>query len=129
MRLTSIRFPDDLTLGNEYIAAVNFMDATRLLSVAKDFSQFPAGRSVSDGPRSGEEFCDKHLVPALHACEHVTVEMDGTMGYGSSWLEGAFARLVRHHRFTAAELRRRMTVQYVNDPSIEDEVWMYIDGK
>lgn len=103
------------------------MGAIGRLSVAKDFSQFPAGRSVSDGPRSGEEFCDRHLVPALHACEHVTVVMDGTMGYGSSWLDGAFGRLVHHHGFAPALLRQRMTIESVNDPSIETEAWMYIE--
>jgi hypothetical protein len=98
-----------------------------LLKVATDFSQFPAGRSVEDGPYSGERFCDEFLVPALRANQALTVLLDGTIGYGSSWLQGAFGRLVTTHSFTAVDLRKRMTLQSY-DTSIEKEIWSYIDG-
>jgi hypothetical protein len=103
------------------------MKTTGCLTVATDFSQFPAGRNVKEGPRSGESFCDEFLVPALLAHLHLTVVLDGTMGYGSSWLDGAFGRLVHHHKFDPADLRKRMKLQSLNDPSIEDEIWSYIE--
>lgn len=98
------------------------------ISVAKDFSQFPAGRFRKDGPWPGEKFRDEHLVPALKQSSSVTVQLDGTMGYGSSFLEEAFGGLVRLRGFTADALRaRRRLVVESTDPSLVREVWSYID--
>lgn len=93
------------------------------LSVAQDFSRFPAGRSVADGPFPGENF-RKLLVSALEKGP-VIVQLDGTLGYGSSFLEEAFGGLVRKCGFGAADLRKRMTIES-SDPSLEAEIWSYI---
>lgn len=103
------------------------MDKSGFLSVAKDFTQFPAGRSINDGPRSGELFCDEFLLPALKASTFLTVRLDGTMGYGSSFLEGAFARLVVIHGFSSESLRQRLVFES-SDSSITMEIWGYIEG-
>ena len=70
--------------------------STQVISIAKDFSPTPAGRYRSDGPFPGEKFRDDLLLPALRKdTEPVTVELDGTAGFGSSFLEEAFGGLVR----------------------------------
>ena len=66
--------------------------------VAKDFSKHPAGRFLSDGPFSGERFREETLIPmiqALDAEEVITIHLDGTRGYGSSFLEESFGGLIR----------------------------------
>lgn len=65
------------------------------ISIASDFTKFPAGRFKDDGPYSGELFREKYLAPALSMNETVVVELDGARGYGSSFLEEAFGGLVR----------------------------------
>jgi len=35
------------------------------VSIAKDFSEFPAGRENEDGPYSGQRFRDEILLPKL----------------------------------------------------------------
>lgn len=97
----------------------------RVISIADQFSQFPAGRFKTDGPHAGEICRRKLLVPALKAGEHVIVEMDGTMGYGSSFLEEAFGGLVREEGFAAADLKKNLEVKS-RDPSLVAEVWTYI---
>lgn len=65
------------------------------INIANQFSPFPGGRYISDGEYSGEEFRTRFLVPALKAREKIVLELDGTRGYGSSFLEEVFGGLVR----------------------------------
>jgi hypothetical protein len=96
------------------------------VSIARDFSKFPAGRFVTDGPYPGEACRKKLLLPALTANNDVVVLLDGTLGYGSSFLEEAFGGLVRIDKIPVAELRRKMTLRS-EDRSLVEEVWSYIE--
>lgn len=69
--------------------------AVKIINVAKEFSRTPGGRYYSDGPASGQEFREKVLIPALNEYGSVVVELDGTRGYPSSFLEEAFGGLIR----------------------------------
>ena len=84
---------------------------TRTINIAKDFSQTPAGRFVTDGPYSGERFRNEILLPALKNSDEVVVNMTGVFGYGSSFLEEAFGGLVRKCLFNRDELLRKMKIQ------------------
>jgi|TARA_E500000318_G_C3555438_1_gene210881 hypothetical protein len=66
-----------------------------MIRIAKDFSRFPSGRVVADGPNSGQRFRDDLLVPALKEFDIVEVVLDGVKGYPSSFTEEAFGGLVR----------------------------------
>lgn len=96
------------------------------ISVAKDFSEFPAGRVPDDGPNSGERFREEKLVPLLRgSTEVIEVNLDDTMGYGSSFLDEAFAGLVRTHAFTEVELSHRLC--FIDSRVIyEPMIWQYI---
>ena len=64
-----------------------------------DSVRAPGGRYEKDGPHSGEWYRETVLRPALEQAigsgEELVVELDGTSGYGSSFLEEAFGGLVR----------------------------------
>lgn len=81
---------------------------TKVIDIAKDFSKYPAGRVVTDGNFSGERLRDDYLLPALNENAKITVILDGTRGYGSSFLEESFGGLVRVHGFAADELIARI---------------------
>lgn len=98
------------------------MDET-VINIARDFSRAPAGRFISDGPNSGERFREQFLVPALSGGTAVVLEMDGTRGYGSSFLEEAFGGLVRRG-FAAAELAKRLVFK-TKDASLVSEIRGY----
>ncbi len=49
---------------------------------ARDFTRFPAGRYSRNGSTSGEAFRERFLEQPLRMGERVTVELDGTVGYG-----------------------------------------------
>lgn len=63
----------------------------------KDFSEFPGPRKEVVGPNSGEKFRETVLLPAINAnpSERIVVNLDGTAGYGSSFLEESFGGLIR----------------------------------
>ena len=96
------------------------------LSVAKDFSEFPAGRYDADGPYPGQKF-RRLLVERLSGGNTVTVLLDGTMGYGSSFLEEAFGGLVRDEGFAVAVLTEKLKI-VASDESLVKEVWSYIES-
>jgi hypothetical protein len=94
------------------------------IKVAEQFSRFPAGRFITDGPFSGELFRRRFLEPALQQAEEVTVEMDGARGYGSSFLEEAFGGLIRGG--VPKERVRRIKIKASN-ASLKAEIYEYID--
>jgi hypothetical protein len=63
--------------------------------IAEEFGKFPGPRYESLGPYSGESFRDSELIPILDKGEPVLLDFDGTLGYGSSFLDEAFGGLVR----------------------------------
>lgn len=95
------------------------------VSVAKDFTRFPAGRYKRNGETSGEAFRERFLEEPIRRGEHVTVEFDGTVGYGSSFLEEAFGGIVRSLKVSAEFVLEHLTLQ-TSDPSLRDEVREYI---
>jgi hypothetical protein len=97
------------------------------ITIAADFSRYPAGRFKADGPYSGERFRQEYLVPSLAKLDKVTVILDGTLGYGSSFLEEAFGGLVREEGFTATELKKKLVIVSKDDATFETEVWTYIE--
>lgn len=98
----------------------------QILSVAGDFSKYPAGRYRTDGPRAGEVFREDFMAPLLRKGS-VRVILDGTIGYGSSFLEEAFGGLVRESGFTRETLEQTLVVE-ASDTSLVREVWEYICG-
>lgn len=97
-----------------------------VIDIATDFTRYPGGRYRTDGNYSGERFRDEFLVPALKT-GRVVVKLDGTAGYGSSFLEEAFGGLARSGLFDVEELLRR--IEFVSsDASIVEEIREYISG-
>ena len=96
-----------------------------VVNVARDFSKYPAGRYVEDGPASGQAFREKFLLPALHEKKTLSIELDGTRGYGSSFLEEAFGGAVRVG-FTPTVVRQTFELKS-EDQSLTAEILDYID--
>ena len=98
---------------------------TQMISITKDFSEAPSGRYKTDGPSSGERFRDDILIPALQKNVNLEVNLDVTLGYGSSFLEEAFGGLIRAG-FKLSDLRTKLKI--VSKPAIyQERVWRYIE--
>lgn len=72
------------------------------LSVLRDFSRTPGPRFKWEGEFSGEVFRAMVLLPKYDEATakgvKLKVDLDGTAGYGTSFLEEAFGGLVRHEK-------------------------------
>lgn len=88
----------------------------KVINIAKEFSAFPVGRFYTDGPDSGERFRDQFLEPAMKAGGLVRVELSGTEGYGSSFLEEAFGGIVRKLKLSEAQVAERLELVADDDP-------------
>lgn len=95
------------------------------INIARDFSKYPAGRFVKDGPFSGEHFRKKFLEPNIEKQDKIIIELDGARGYGSSFLEEAFGGLVRKG-FTSNTLKKKIEIQASNK-SLVTEILEFID--
>jgi STAS-like domain of unknown function (DUF4325) len=96
------------------------------VNVAKDFTRFPSGRFRKNGDTSGQAFREIYLEPHLKVGEKVSVELDGTIGYGSSFLEEAFGGLVRSLRLKPAVLNSNLLIK-TEDTALLDEVNGYME--
>lgn len=95
------------------------------INVGSDFSPAPGGRNYSDGPNSGERFRCEFLEPNLKKYDRVTVYLDTTEGYGSSFLEEAFGGLIRNSLFTADQLTGKLDL-HSSDDFLLTEIKQYI---
>lgn len=104
---------------------------THNLSIAKDFSRTPGSRYISEGPHSGEQFRADVLTPvvakALAAKGELFVDLDGTAGYGTSFLEEAFGGLIRTNVISGPELLRILKLKSDQEPYLIDDVLEYIN--
>lgn len=91
-------------------------------SIAREFSMTPGGRFKKHGPYSGEAFRDgvlrDLLQRAINSGDRLVVELDGTAGYGSSFLEEAFGGLIRLSMFDREQVSRHLELR-AKDPLYE----------
>ncbi len=80
----------------------------KIINISKEFSAYPAGRYQKDGKFTGEGFRRNLLKKALKKNDAIVIELDGTLGYGSSFLEEAFGGLVREDNFSEDDLSNRL---------------------
>lgn len=67
----------------------------KTISVADEFSPFPAGRYDSDGPYNGARFRDKYLLPLLEQADTVVVNIDRVVLLPSSFWQEIWGGMVR----------------------------------
>jgi hypothetical protein len=100
---------------------------TKTISIAKDFSRYPYGRYRKYSDTSGEVFRQDHLIPALNNFDKIVIVLDGTEGYGSSFLDEAFANLIREENMDKKTVLEKLSFISKEDPSLIDEILEYIN--
>lgn len=100
----------------------------KIIRIAKDFSETPGPRAQDEGDFSGEQFLQEILRPAyIQAVQDgstLTVDLDGTEGYATSFLEATFGGLARE--FDAAEINSVIKFKSDDEPFLINEIKQYI---
>lgn len=100
------------------------------LKISKDYSTSPGPRYTTEGKFSGEEFRKNILLPkvkeAISCGDKLIIDLDGTSGFGTSFLEEAFGGLIREDRFTKDTIDRTIILVSTEEPELIDEIEEYI---
>lgn len=99
-------------------------DSMKTIVICTDFTDAPGGRFVSDGESSGEDFRARFLVPAMNAGLPFCVDLDGTFGYATSFLEEAFGGLARD--FGSDKVLSLLKIKSDEEPDLINRVIEYI---
>jgi hypothetical protein len=100
--------------------------STRRISIAKDFSTMPGARYRRNGKFSGEEFLETKLEPLFKdsSVSKIVIELDGTEGYATSFLEESFGGLARRHGIDP--VLKRLEFISLEDEDLISEIQSYI---
>ncbi|EIV2971721.1 STAS-like domain-containing protein [Cronobacter sakazakii] len=107
----------------------------KIIKVSDHFP-YPGPRYERIGPQSGEAF-RKFLIKKLKEFYgddyshnnnlQTTIDLDGTIGFGSSFLEEGFGGLLRHG--VPYRIVQLIKIKTLEEPELEDEVWEYINDE
>lgn len=95
----------------------------------RDFSKFPGGRFKRFGTHSGEEFRESVLLKALQSSdEKLEIDLSEIFTYQPSFLDEAFAGLIKLGIISADEFKRKFTFKAdrANKPYI-DMIMRYVN--
>lgn len=100
------------------------------IKIAKDFSYTPGPRYIDEGKNSGEKFRKEILAAALKKAiamnKKVIVDLDGTDGFGTSFLEESFGGLVRNDEIDYNEIIKRLEIISNEEEYLKDDVHEYL---
>ncbi len=99
------------------------------INISKEFSITPGARYVKDGPHSGELFREQFLEKLFedpNDNSEITVILDGTAGYGTSFLEEAFGGLAR--KFGKERCLKRFRFISNEDKLLIEEIIRYLEN-
>lgn len=100
----------------------------KILNVATEFSIIPSGRQLSDGSATGQHFYKILLdkLADLKNDEQLTINFDGVLTAGSSFLDEAFAGLVRNNKISKKDFNKKIIIVANEHPEIKEKIEKYV---
>jgi hypothetical protein len=106
------------------------VDEGNILRVRDSFSATPGSRKPHEGEFSGEEFRISVLLPAvvsaINSKTPLVVDLDGTAGYGTSFLEEAFGGLIRDDRIDYNSLKKILSIKSDEESYLKEDIQSYL---
>jgi hypothetical protein len=100
------------------------------IKIATEFTTAPGPRYINEGKFSGELFRKEILLPKLREALQsqccLEVDLDGTAGYGTSFLEESFGGLIREDKLDLETLKKSLKFISTEQPDLLDEINEYI---
>ena len=102
----------------------------QLLKVSTVFSDIPGPRYIREGLYSGQDFRERILLPRLQECidngDILQIDLDGTQGYGTSFLEEAFGGLIRVNNLSFSVVSEHIEIVSEEEPYLIDDIMEYL---
>ena len=102
------------------------------LKILTQFSYTPGPRYVVEGPFSGELFRNTILRPeiekAIREGHILIVDLDGTAGYGRSFLEESFGGLIRQDHLDHDKIVKHLKIVSTEQPELIDKISFYLQN-
>lgn len=100
------------------------------IKIASAFSSTPGPRYKIEGENSGEEFRESVLRVIINkAVENnakIIVDLDGTAGFGTSFLEESFGGLIRIDKFDYSKIDKLLFIISNEEPYLIDDIKQYL---
>lgn len=100
------------------------------LNIATEFSKTPGVRDNEEGSFSGEDLLNNLLLPrfisAIESGVKLEINLNGTSGYATSFLEASFGGLTRVYLDPKFILKNILFVPH-SDPFLIDDIKHYIN--
>lgn len=98
------------------------------INIAQEFTTKPGPRYIKEGDFSGQQFRNQHLLPAFERAlitkSNLIVDLNGTEGYATSFLEEAFGGLARV--YDEEKVSTTLIFRCDDDPYLIEEIMQYI---
>lgn len=101
-----------------------------IISLATEFSRNPSARTEDEGKNSGFKFREiltPRVKNAIKAKQQIVVDLDGTNGMGTSFLEEVFGGLIREEHLKYDDLKQYLMFISNEEPDLIEEIWGYIE--
>lgn len=102
----------------------------KTLNIAQEFSTTPGARYENEGPFPGKEFREQYLAPqiknAIENSEELEINLDGTAGLGTSFLEESFGGLIREDKIPYQTLLKTLKFVSLENPDYIEEINQYM---
>ena len=103
---------------------------TKKISIAKDFSIVPSGRTKDAGSFTAEHFRENMLIPLIKEYDKIEIDLDGLEMIPPSFFEEAFGGLIRRTKEVGIDpysIQNKLVILKSNDYSgLDDDVKRYI---
>ncbi len=100
------------------------------IKIAKDYSPTPGPRYIKEGEYSGELFRQSKLFPAFKQAlaenKKLVVDLDGTAGYGTSFLEESFGGLIRVENMDYKAIIDKLQIISNEEDFLKDDIYFYL---
>jgi hypothetical protein len=101
------------------------------IKIARDFTPTPGPRYIKEGFHSGELFRDTILYPkfeeALKQGVKIEVDLDGTAGYGTSFLEETFGGLIREKHMDIEVIKKHLELISNEEDYLIEDIQHYLE--
>jgi len=101
-----------------------------VVKIAKDYTRTPGPRYAKEGANSAEVFREtkfaKIVKDAIASNQDIVVDLDGAVGYGTSFLEEIFGGLIRQDNVSYDEFVKRLTIVSKEEPYLIQDIQSYL---